>query len=482
MTGPFPQTADFSGHNAPSRIECDIYDLVVEGTLPAELNGSWYRSVPDPQYPPLLGDDVYLSGDGMVSVFQFENGHVDFKIRYVQTERWRNERAARRSLHGLYRNPYTDDPSVRGKGRGAANTTPVFHAGRLFATKEDSRAWELDPVTLATLGEWSYGGRLRSQTMTAHPRFDPDTGEMYFFGYEAGGLASRDVAYCIANRDGELVREDWLQVPFCALMHDFAVTQEHTIFPLFPITADLERLRAGGPHWAWDGSLDTLMGVMPRGGKVSDVRWFRGPACSAFHFLNAFTEGSKVYADFSVSDVPAFPFIREAAGLHVRPDQVSGNIVRWSFDLGKPGDAIARDVLGPAGDLPRLADKDGMRPYEIAYYCRFDPTVGPPILSGPVGAGFNAVSRLEVSSGRITTFAMDPQWTVQEPIHVPSAQPGHEGYLAFVVDRHDQNLAEVFVIEAAHLDRPPLARIKIPMRLRSGVHGTWVPAAQLRKA
>jgi carotenoid cleavage dioxygenase len=482
MTTPFPATPDFSGHNAPSRIECDVYDLVVEGTLPAEFEGYWYRSTPDPQYPPMLGDDTYLSGDGMVSQFHFTSGHVDFKMRYVQTERWKNERAARRSLHGLYRNPYTDDPSVQGKRRGAANTTPIVHAGRLFALKEDSRAWELDPVTLATVGEWSYGGRLRTPTMTAHPRPDLDTGELYFFGYEAGGLASRDVAYCVADKNGELVREEWFEAPFCALMHDFAVTKEHVVFPLFPITASLDRMKAGGPHWAWDGTRETFMGVMPRDGRVSQMRWFRGPPCSAFHFLNAFSEGNKVYADFSVSDVPAFPFIREAGGLNIRPDQIDASIVRWTFDLGKPGDAIERDVLGPGGDLPRLADKDVMRPYDIAYYCRYEPTAGPPILSGPVGAGFNAVSRLEVGRGRYTTLTIDPQSTVQEPIHVPSLQPGHEGYLAFVVDRHAENLAEVFVVEAGHLEKGPIARIKLPMRLRSGVHGSWVPSTVLNKA
>ncbi len=476
MTTAFPTSPDFSGHNAPARIECDIYDLVVEGTLPSEFNGSWYRSVPDPQYPPRMGDDTYLSGDGMVSLFRFENGHVDFRMRYVQTERWKNERAARRSLYGLYRNPYTDDPSVRGKGRGAANTTPIVHGGRLLALKEDSRAWELDPVTLATVGEWSYDGRLRSQTMTAHPRLDPDTGELYFFGYEAGGLATRDVAFCVANEDGRLVREEWFEAPYCALMHDFAVTQEHVIFPIFPIVASLERMEAGGPHWAWDGARETFMGVMPRDGRVSQIRWFRGPPCSAFHFFNAFTEGNKVHVDFSVSDVPAFPFIREAGGLHMRPDQVQGNVVRWSFDLGKPGDTIEREVLGPAGDLPRLADKDAMRRYDVAYYCRYEPTAGPPILSGPVGAGFNAVSRLDLRNGRYTTLTIDPRSTIQEPIHVPSAKPGHEGYLAFVVDRHEENVAEVFVVEAARLEQPPVARIKLPMRLRSGVHGSWVPA------
>ncbi|PZN33066.1 MAG: carotenoid oxygenase, partial [Proteobacteria bacterium] len=331
MTHPFPDTPDFRGHNQPSRVECDIYDLVVIGEIPHEIDGAWYRSIPDPQYPPMLGDDTYLSGDGMVSVFRFQKGHVDFKMRYVQTERWKNERAARRSLHGLYRNPYTDDPSVRGKGRGAANTTPIFHGGRILAAKEDSLPWEVDPHSLATVGEWNYHGRLRSETMTAHPHIDPDTGEMYFFGYEADGLASRQVAYCVANRDGELVREDWFEAPYCGLMHDFAVTKEHVVFPLFPITADRARIEAGGPHWVWEGDKETMFGIMPRDGKVSDMRWYRAPACSGFHVMNAFTEGSKVHVDFSVTNVPVFEFIRAASNLHITPDQLTGEIVRWTF-------------------------------------------------------------------------------------------------------------------------------------------------------
>ncbi|MGH8227721.1 MAG: carotenoid oxygenase family protein [Steroidobacteraceae bacterium] len=476
MTRPFPDTPDFSGHNAPSRIECDIFDLVVEGELPAEIEGAWYRSIPDPQFPPMLGDDTYLSGDGMVSVFRIGKGHADFSMRYVRTDRWRNERAARRSLHGLYRNPFTDDPSVRGKGRGAANTTPIYHAGRLLAAKEDSRAWEVDPATLETLGEWDYHGKLRSATMTPHPRIDPDTGEMYFFGYEASGLASRDVAYCVANRDGELVREDWFEVPYCALMHDFAVTQEHAIFPVFPITADLARLRAGGPHWAWEGHRDSFVGIMPRDGRVGQMRWFRGPPCSAFHYMNAFTQGSRVHLDFSVTSVPVFEFIRAASTPPVGVEQLTGEIVRWTFDLSKPGDGIERTTLAPAGDLMRIADRHAMRDYEIGYYGRIMLGEGPPLQSGPVGPGFNALSRLEVRSGRMTTLTMDARSTLQEAVHIPSRSPGHEGYLAFLVDRHDSNLTEAFIVEAERLERGPIARLMIPLRLRCGVHGTWVAA------
>ncbi len=139
MTTSFPKTPDFIGFNEPVRMEGDIYDLVVEGNLPDRDQRNVLPPTPDPQYPPLLGDDTFLSGDGMVSSFRFENGHVDYKMRYVMTERLKDDRAARRSLHGAYRNPLTDDPSVKGHKRGAANTTPIWHGNKLLCLKEDSR-------------------------------------------------------------------------------------------------------------------------------------------------------------------------------------------------------------------------------------------------------------------------------------------------------------------------------------------------------
>jgi carotenoid cleavage dioxygenase len=477
MSNAFPNSMDFSGYNAPSRIECDIYDLVIEGTVPAEIAGSWYQCVPDPQFAPMLGHDTYLSGDGMVRMLRFKNGSVDFKQRYIQGERWKNERAARRSLYGLYRNPYTDDPSVRGKSRAVYNTTPIVHAGRLLALKEDSHAMELDPDTLETRGEWDFGGKLRSQTMTAHTRPDPRTGELLFFGYEASGLASRDVAFCVADRNGNLTREDWFQVPYCALMHDFAVTEQHVIFPVFPITADLARMKAGGAHWVWDATRESFVGIMPRDGGVADLRWFRGPPISAFHFMNAYSEGNHVYLDFGYGKVAPFPFIREASGITVKPEEMGGEFVRWSFNLAKPGERWEQYVLGPGGDMPRIADKDNLVDYDVGYYQLFDPSVGPPLIAGPVGAGFNTIARLEVKSGKLTRLPMDQRSTVQEHVHIASRQPGHEGYLAFLVDRHDENQTEMFVVEAAHLQRGPIARIKIPFRLRVGVHGNWVSAA-----
>jgi carotenoid cleavage dioxygenase-like enzyme len=108
---------------------------------------------------------------------------VHLRHRYVQTERWKLERAAGRALFGKYRNPFTDDPSVQGKDRNLANTTPVVFNETLFALREDSRPVAMDPITLETHGNWDFGGTLKWPTFTAHRKRDPATGQWIAFGF-----------------------------------------------------------------------------------------------------------------------------------------------------------------------------------------------------------------------------------------------------------------------------------------------------------
>ncbi len=112
----FPNTVQFNALNRPVRLEVAIRNLDVEGTIPAEIEGAFFRAVPDPAHPPLFDDDIALSGDGMVSRFLIENGHVDYDIRYVHTARYVAERKARKALFGRYRNPFTDRAGSEGSG------------------------------------------------------------------------------------------------------------------------------------------------------------------------------------------------------------------------------------------------------------------------------------------------------------------------------------------------------------------------------
>ncbi|MFC3101844.1 carotenoid oxygenase family protein [Altererythrobacter lauratis] len=482
----FPQTIHFIGTNTPRRVEMAVRNLDVEGTIPADVEGAFFRAVPDNAHPPMFADDIALSADGMIAKFDFTGGAVDFAIKYVETERYQLEREARRALFGKYRNPFTDDPSVAGKDRTVANTTPVWHAGRLFMTKEDGRGYEVNPHTLETVGKWDYQGKLKSQTFTAHPRIDPVTGELFFFGYEAGGLCDPHVAYCIADADGNLVKEQWFEQPYLSTIHDFVITEKYAIWPIFPTLADLDRIKAGGEHWAHRQDLPSYIGIMPRYGDVSEMKWIEGPlGVSCFHEVNAFDDGDLVHIDLCLTNTNAFQFMREAGGIQIAQQDIQGALTRWTIDMSKDAPTLTERPLGPSGDLCRLADADQGRPYNRAWYLSMNPKAkGPPMLGGPVGANFNCLLRIEPGNGRITAMELPPGAGISEPAHVPSKEAGHGGWLLSVVDiPNSPNPAdyssELWIVEADAVENGPVAKVKTGLALRSQVHGTWVSRERL---
>jgi len=480
----YPNTVHFRGLNKPVRAEVSVHQLRVEGVIPPDVEGALFRAVPDPAYPPVREDDVLLSGDGMVAKLEFRGGNVSYAIRYVHTERFLAERAAGRALFGRYRNPYTHHPSVEGVDPTVANTTPVWHGGRLFMTKEDGRAYEIDPRTLDTIGKWDFQGRLKSQTMTAHPRVDPVTGEMFFFGYEADGLASPTVAYCIANRDGELTSEQWFQTPYCSMMHDFAISEQHAVFPVFPTTANLERLKAGGAHWFHEQDRESWVGIIPRYGKVEEMRWFKGPVgVQAYHFMNAVTEGNRVHLDMCLTNSNMIPFIREDSGLDIKLD---GAFVRWTMDLDHPEAGVSERKLGPLGEMPFIRHADLGRPYRHGWYLTIDPNAGKPLFAGPVGLAFNCILRVDPETGEIQQgYSFANGLGINEPVHVPAADPNHGGWLVAVVDREVADeiyTQEVWIFAADNIGEGPVAKAYLPVASRVQVHSGWVSAAQLGQA
>jgi carotenoid cleavage dioxygenase-like enzyme len=478
MTSPFPATPAFTGYDAPSRIECDVFDLEVAGALPSALHGSWYRCGPDPQYPPHLGDDIYINGDGMISMFRFEDGHVDFKMRYVQTERWKAERAARRSLYGKYRNRFTDHEDVAGTGRGTANTTPVWHGGRLLVLKEDDVPIELDPDTLATRGRFTWGGTLRSKTVTAHPKIDPVTGELLLFGYECEGDGSSAMCFLVECPDGQLVREDWFEPPYVGMVHDFAITADYVVFPLMPTTMDPERLRAGGDHWKWDGSLPAWVGILPRAGTIDELRWFRMPTQFAFHTVNAFNQGSMVHLDMMAAKRNAFPFIGDLAGTPVDPRDGMPFATRWSFDLrsnAEDGGFQQRQLSPFPGELPLVDARRIGLPYRYAYVAMIDPTRRM-LKAGPTHMAANMIGKLDLSDGTLQAWHGEDDTSFQEGAFVPRGAGEDEGWYINVADRHDHHRSELLVFDAQRIDAGPVATGYLPLRLRNAFHTTWVPA------
>ena len=193
----------------PLRTEYSDLELSIEGEIPRELNGTYYRIGPSPQFPP-RGNYNPLQGDGMMHAFNLRDGRVLYRNRWVRTEQWKLEHEAGRALFGTSGIPADSDPSVAGmRTNGVANTNLVWHGGKMLALEEGHAPIEIDPESLETIGAWNFANRL-PRNMTAHPKIDPRTGEMIFFANFPSGRINGDVELYFANASGKITRSQFI--------------------------------------------------------------------------------------------------------------------------------------------------------------------------------------------------------------------------------------------------------------------------------
>ena len=135
--------------------------------------------------------------------------------------------------------------------------------------------------------------------------------------------------------------------------------QNYALFPVYPTTCDLARLKAGGDHWVHELQRDSWVGVMPRYGSVAEMRWFRGPkGVSCYHMMNAFEDAEgRIQLDQCLANVNAFPFIQRASGIDVAPGDSGARLARWTHQpagrqRSRDGDSH-RTARGPSSDSGR---------------------------------------------------------------------------------------------------------------------------------
>ncbi|WP_411287005.1 carotenoid oxygenase family protein [Phenylobacterium sp.] len=450
-----------AGNFAPVRSE-DDFDLAVKGEIPADLRGALFRIGPNPQFEPRDPNHHWFGGDGMVHGFYVADGKVSYRNRYVRTPRWQAEKAAGRSLFGSLGNPMTTDPSVMGSDSGVANTNILWHAGKLMALEEGHAPLQMDPRSLDSLGYLEdYRGRV-----TAHPKIDTATGEMFWFGYGVGAMPlSAGMSYGVTDAQGQVVRRDDFQAPFSSMVHDFLVTENHVLFPVLPLTGSLERAMSGRPPYAWEPEKGSFVGVMRRDGDVANIRWFNTEACYVFHPMNAWEADGKIIADVMRYDVaPLFPNADGSPG-----DRSAARLVRWTFDLAATSDVIKEEPLDDLdGEFPRFDERFAMRAYRHGWFAA-DPGEGKTIRQG-------AIAHLDLKTGKREVYELNGGDLTSEPVFTPRSADAQEGdgWLTAVIWRAAEDRSDLVVFEAQDVAAGPIGVAQMPRRVPFGFHGNWV--------
>ncbi len=483
----FPQEGLYKDVLRLGRMEGDIADIEIEGEVPREMDGAFYRVHPDPQFAPRKPGDQFFNGDGMVTMFRIRDGRISLKQRYAKTDKWKLENAAGKALFGSYRNPRTDDPSVIGQHRGTANTNVLVFGGDLLAMKEDSPCLVMDRLTLDTDGYTDWDGELTLRTFGAHPKIDPVTGNLCNISYAAKGDLSPDGTYFELDLAGNVVARAEFEVPYYTMLHDFSVAGDYAVIPVSPYSSDASVLEQDRPHFYYDRSLPTYLGVMRRNGDGSDMRWFKHEAglCSC-HVMNAFAEGTKIHLDTPASKIGSLPFFPDKDGAPFDQELAMTQLVRITVDLASNADDVESIVkLGNApGEFPRIDDRMAGKPYTQGWMITYDlakPYNGP---AGPFAGVISCLTHFNLATGKEESWWCGPDGSLQEPCFIPRSKDAAEGdgWIVALVDDHVRNYSDLCIFDACDVAKGPIARAKLPIRLRQGLHGNWAAADLLAAA
>jgi carotenoid cleavage dioxygenase-like enzyme len=440
-----------AGHMVPVPDEIEAFDLEVEGALPPELNGRYIRNGPNP--PPGSKNPHVFTGAGMLHGVRIAGGKARwYRNRWVRTSKLAG--AERERPDG------TRDLAVN-----AANTHLIEHGGKLLALCEGGLPYRITGE-LETVGAEDFGGLLET-AMTAHPKEDPGTGRLHFFGV---GLQEPALTYHRLSADGELEFSRSVEVPAPTMMHDFAITEHHVVWLDLPAVFDRELLGKAMPV-RWNEAYGARLGVMDKSG-LGEVRWFEIEPCYVFHVGNAREDDhGRIVLDAVRYDRGTWDATWPVLGGRAEPQEggtATGTVLhRWIIDpaAGTVSETQLDDLVV---EFPTLNENRTGRRHRYQYLVSQEPAA--------------AVVRYDVASGARESYELGARWTVGEAVFVPSSEAGvpgqeggeDEGWLMSVTTDVDGTASELIVLDASEVSAGPVARVRLPRAVPSGFHGSWI--------
>ncbi len=451
--------------------------LRVEGKVPAFLRGTYYLNGPARF---ARGDVHYrhwLDGDGMVVALRFgdESEGAQLTARFVCGTKLADEEAAGRALYRAFGTSFPGDRLVRGIALESPLNVSIYPFGsRLLAFGEQGLPWELDPETLETRGVFTFGGALNSLSpFAAHPKIDPETGELFNFGISFSSTQPSLNLYRFGAA-GDLIYRQRLALAEPRSLHDFCLAGRHVAFFLAPYRLNMEGLRDGRTL------LDSLRWEPERGSHLLIARRDDGVASASvpvgeryvLHGINAFedpADANHLIVDVLELDRPVYDqyYVPD-----LFPDVAPGRPVRLTVDL-RTGALVDRVEIDydRAPDFPAIDPELAGRPYEDFWM------LGISRAGSPGRKTFDQVVHASWAyPERVDVWQAPPgHYLGGEPAFAPNpANPSHSGVV--ICQRFDGATGEsaFLVFDAFDVAAGPVAVLPLDQPLHLGFHAMFV--------
>ncbi|MGD9997770.1 MAG: carotenoid oxygenase family protein [Ilumatobacteraceae bacterium] len=435
-----------SSNYAPVRDEVTAFDLPVIGELPTELVGRYLRNGPNPMGEVDAQTHHWFVGDGMVHGVRLDSGRAAwYRNRYVGS----SAVSAQRNQPDIPGRNWNDSPL-------GPNTNVGGFAGTTWAMVEAGTCPVELTYELETVGRNDFFGTLPG-AFTAHPKVDPDTGEMHAMVY-AWAQWFDHIQYVVVAPDGKVRRTVDIPLPGMAMVHDMSLTQRYAVVYDMPVTVDLDLAFAGRFPFRWNPDYGSRLGFLPREGEAADIVWVDAPVCYSYHPMNSYdTADGKVVIDLCVYEKMFASDILGPFG-----DGLA-HLERWVIDVAAR--TVSTTVIDETySEFPRHRGSLSTKEYRYGYCASPSLEPGWPTL------------KYDLQTGERAVFDHGPGRSGGEPVFVSRAGSTAEddGWLLTMVHDLTTDTAELVVLDAQDFDRGYVAQVLLPQRVPYGFHGNWV--------
>ncbi len=436
----------------------------IEGELPKDLFGAYFRNGPNNRFAP-TNRYHWFDGDGLVQGVWFEDGRARYASRWVDTAGKKLEQEKNEAVWPGVLGPF-DFSLPLGPIKDTANTDLLFLDDRVVALwYESGRAYTLDPRTLETVEATGRATNL-PERISAHSKVDPATGDFVFFNY---GNDAPYMQYGVLKANGALHLTD-ITLPGPRRPHDLGVTPRYSVLHDFPVFFDPELFAKTGKRIPlFHPDVPTRYGIIPRFGGDADVRWFECEPCYMLHVVNCWEDGDKVVMiGCRTTDPTLKPNPRDGkiaamlSGL-----KLQANLYRWSFDL-ETGAVEEGPLDEENAEFPMIDERCLGKKNRYAYLSR---------IPFEIPATFDGLLRYDLDRGAVDgRYDYGPGVFGSEAAFAPrdGATEEDDGYLVTIATDANDWSSTCLVFDAKDIAAGPLARVKLPTRVPAGFHSTFV--------
>jgi len=445
------------------------------GMLPEGLRGTLYRNGPGRLERGGRRNGHWFDGDGTIAAIRFTADGAIATQKFVQTQGYQDETQAGQLLYGNYGTRATGAwwQRWRRSVKHVANTSVLALPDRLLALWEGGEPpYALTLDTLATIG---LDPHITDRAYSAHPKRDPQTGEVLNFGVSVG--RATELQLYRQRTDGTVIQQrsytlKALGVPGLPLIHDFMVAGAYLVIFVPPVTVNLWAVLTGQKTYSeamqWQPARGTQILIFDRQ-TLEPIAQNTAEAWFQWHFANGFVDAhGQIVIDFvGYRDLQTNEFLRQVS---------QGNIT-----IEAPS-RLDRVILDPRSAHCRSHET------RLDHWCEF-PSVAPPYLGQPYdqlflttrrpegqpfGDLFSAIGSYNPQTGQWQVLDCGDRCYPSEAIYAPDQLDPVRGWLIFTVFNAMQHRSEVWIVDPQAWEI--VGQFGLPQIVPIGFHGTWQAA------